>query len=260
MPEEPDDQWDQAPTGVPAPGDRIWRHPSELGTAGSDSANGFGLDHSLGGGHPIAPRTSTRGALVGAVLAGLLVSVGVIWLAQPLPDGQRRSPLGGVTASIVPQTTTTPVPAARAAQPLARPLVHPASLLTTTAPTSATPSTMTAPTTAAIPTVSVPSTDSSPVGGHDPGGRLGVSIGDADLDGDGAPDGALVMAVDPSGPAASAGLAVGQTITAIGQAPVTSAGDLTTALKATHSGDVVVVKTSTQSHGTASTEVVITLG
>ena len=196
---EPDPRGDPS-ASVPAPDDRLWRHPSELG--------GFVP--------PVAPlptpsaRTSNLTALAGACLAGLLVAGGVLWLAQPMPDDGRRPRLGsGVTASVVSAvvSTTTPVPRAAAASPLHRPASTPTGL---------------------------------PVGATTPG-RLGVELADADTDADGVPDGALVVAVEPDGPAASAAVGPGDVIIVVDQLVVDRAATLVDALSSRRPGQPVVL-------------------
>jgi S1-C subfamily serine protease len=159
---------------------------------------------------PPTARTSPLTALAGACLAGLLVSAGVLWLARPMPDEGRRPRLGsGVTASVVSPvvSTTTPVPLAVAASPLHRPQSTPTGLA---------------------------------VGATTPG-RLGVEVSDADIDGDGVPDGALVVAVAAGGPADAAGIGPGDVISVVDQLVVDRAATLIDALSSTRPGQPVVL-------------------
>lgn len=201
MPTEPErDPWDDPSASIPAPDDRLWRHPSELGGFVPPAA-------------PLptpAARTSNLTALAGACLAGLLVSAGVLWLARPMPDDGRRPRLGsGVTASVVSAvvSTTTPVPLAAAASPLHRPRSTPTGLA---------------------------------VGATTPG-RLGVEVADADTDVDGVPDGALVVAVEPDGPADAAGIGPGDVLVVVDQLVVDRAATLVDALASTGPGQPVVL-------------------
>jgi hypothetical protein len=159
---------------------------------------------------PPAPahRTSNLTALAGACLAGLLVSAGVLWLARPMPDDARRPRLGsGVTASVVSAvaSTTPPVPLAAAARPLHRHQGTPTGLA---------------------------------VGVTTPG-RLQVEVADADTDRDGSPDGALVVAVEPDGPAASAGVGPGDVIIGVDQLAVDRGTALIDALSPSRPGQPV---------------------
>ncbi|HRA35321.1 MAG TPA: PDZ domain-containing protein [Acidimicrobiales bacterium] len=195
------DPWEDPPARIPAPDDRLWRHPSELG----------GFTPAPVAAPARAHRTSNLTALAGACLAGLLVSAGVLWLARPMPDEQRRPRIGsGVTASIVGAvaSTTVPVPLAAAAAPLRRAQSTPTGLA---------------------------------VGVVTPG-RLHVEVADADTDADGTPDGALVVTVRSDGPAAGAGVIPGDVITAVGDLPVDHGAALSDALAPTRPGQQVVLR------------------
>ncbi len=220
MPAEPDrDPGDEIPGPVPSRDDRLWRHPSELSSP-------LFTDPPTG-----APATSDRSdrsgsrlsGLAGTAVASVLVVSGLLLLTRPAPDGRRHLTFGqGVTASVEPPTPeTAPVPAAAAAAPI-RPISSNASTTRSQHP-----------------------------------GRLGVQVADADRDGDGALDGALVVTVDPSGAAAAVDLRPGDVVTAAGTAPVTRGGDLATALASTAPGQQLAL---TVHRGNGSEIVLITLG
>lgn len=108
--EEPDDE--RPPGGPPLPpDDRLWRHPSELGSL-EQPAPAAGL----------APgqiqRTSARAAFAGVCIAGALVAVGMVILTQPGPDGLRRPAVVGRVTTSAPAITSLTAPFAAAANPI----------------------------------------------------------------------------------------------------------------------------------------------
>ncbi|NLD75756.1 MAG: PDZ domain-containing protein [Acidimicrobiales bacterium] len=107
--EDPDDE--RPPGGPPLPpDDRLWRHPSELGSLAGHAAAAVTPPDA-------GQRTSARAALTGVCIAGALVAVGMLLLTQPGPDGIRRPVVGRVTTS-VPGITTLSTPFAAAANPV----------------------------------------------------------------------------------------------------------------------------------------------
>lgn len=78
--DEPDHEG-PLPDGLLPPDDRLWRHPSELGS-GPGLAGGV---TALGFTHPVrTDRKGTQlGALAGACLAGAVVAFGAMWLTRP---------------------------------------------------------------------------------------------------------------------------------------------------------------------------------
>lgn len=182
--------------------------PDLAGPAAAPGGHGFASSAITIGGATSGHRTSTPTALAGVAVAVLLVAVGVVWLARPMPNGQQATRLG-VTVSVMTAVapTTAPVPVAAAARPLLQAGNTPASL---------------------------------PVSAGAPG-RLLVEVADADTDEDGRPDAALVVTVQSNGPAAVAGLAPGDVITAVGTRAVHRGADVSVALTVTRPGDRVVL-------------------
>ncbi len=215
----PDDDLDpeRPPGGPPPPGDRTWRHPSELGraTAASTGAAGTPAEPL----HAATRRTSDRTVLAGACLAGVLVVFGALMLTRPMP-GRDATDLATdrvVARSSVRVATSMAAPLAAAASPVQRAQVHGLRDRPGAAP-----------------------------------GRLRVDVTDV-VDG----PGALVVTVDPSGPAAAAGVQTGDVIVAVEGTATADAADLLGALEGTRTGQTVRVGLQ---RGDRPFDVAVTLG